>query len=180
MSKIITEKTKAIYEFLVKKNKEVVERGKELPPTCYAISFDAKNEVAVLPIPLADLQTPDERRFLLSEMGRILKKEKVKIKMFMLTTEAWMSRAKADKKTPYLRPSLDPNKMEVLIFSARDCFDNINYQMHEMKRDDKKKVTLKMLPESKEEWIKQEAGKERMVIQDTLLDAIWTEYRGVK
>ncbi len=175
MSKIITEKTKAIYKFLSDKTQEQVKKGIAIDPICHAITFDEKGECSILPIPLKDLNTPDERRMLLAEFGKILNKEKVKVKMFMFITEAWMSKVSKDSKDPYIRPSEDPNKMEALIISGRDCYDNINYQIFEIKRSEDKKVTLEPSPETKDEWV-----KTNKMVNDTLLDIIWREYRSIK
>lgn len=181
MSKQITEKTKAIYKFITEKTKKEILDGKTIPPTCYAVSFDDKNEVSVLPIPLADLQSSDERRLLLGEMGKILKKENVKIKMFMSVMEAWMSTIDTKKEDlVYTRPSEDPQKKEALICSGWDCFDNINYQLFEMKRVNNKVVSLDILPEMKDEWRKMVKVENKFKVEDTLLNAIWKEYRDLK
>lgn len=182
MSKQVTEKIRAVYTFLTDKNKELVLSGGIAVPICYGISFDEKNEVSVLPIPLADLQSPEERRILMREMGKILKKEKVKIKMFMLTMEAWMSKLPLDKAvSPYIsRPSEDPNRIEALVFSGRDCFENTNHQIYEIKRKENKKTTLELLPKGSTDWKKMGIKKNDRQMRDTLLDEIWAEYRSIK
>lgn len=166
MSKEITEKSRAVYEFLVVKNKEVVLKGNKANPTCYAVYFDRKNEVSVLPIPLVDLQTTTERKFLLEEMAKILKKEKVKVKMFMLIAQVLMS--KTEQK----------DKKEVLMLSARDCFDNVNYQILEVKQEPTGGIELSdITPENAVGWRKIEIKDGIKIIDDTLLDAIWKQYR---
>ena len=182
MSKIITEKMRAVYDFLNEKNREYVKNNIAVPPTCYALSVDNKNEISVLPIPLKDLQDSNDRIFLLKEMGKILKKEKVKIKMFIIVCEAWMSKVDRDKNPELLNvaPSLDPNRTEALIISARDCYDFTRYEAYEIKKN-KEKIELEMvsdiIKEGRNEWRREEGKEGKLLIQDNLLDAIWSEYR---
>ena len=171
MDKELNKKLKSIYDFLLEKNKKIVEEGGEVSPFCYAIALDERNEISVLPIPLTGLNNAEERRFLLKEMGSLLSKEKVKVKMFIIITEAWASKVDAkDIKNFNMRPSKDPNKIEVLMVSARDCWNNMNNTVFEIKRG--KDVVLEIIPNSVVKWRKVDKK-----VKDTLLDSIWKEYR---
>ena len=180
MSKEITAKIRAVYDYLTEKGKGQIQKGESIDPVCYAISFDRNNSVEVLSIPLKDLQDNRERRFLLEEMAKILKKENIKIKMFMIVTEAWMSKIKKDENIDLdsVKPALDPNKREVLILSGRDCYDFYKYQIFEISKDVLGKVTLTSLESTEElsEWKKKDG---KVVAKDTLLDTVWEEYRRI-
>ncbi len=176
----VTEKVKAVYGFLTEKKIEQIKNGESIDAMCYAVSFDKKDELSILPIPLGSLQGIEERELLLREMGKILKKEKVKVKLFMIATEAWMSKIVQKEGEAPIRPSEDPNGIEVLILSGRDCYDNINYQMLKMKREKGKPIALEHMEESLEAWRKQEKKGDKLVVVDHFLDSIWTEYRKSK
>jgi len=166
MSKQITEKSKAVYEFLVEKNKETVLKGNKANPNCYAVYFDKKNEVSVLPIPLVGLQNEAERKLLLEAMAEILKREKVKVKMFIIVAQVRMSKPE------------DENIKEVLMLSARDCFENVNYQILELKPGLANIIEFSdITPRGSRGWRKISVKDGVKVIDDTLMDAVWKQYK---
>lgn len=185
MSNKIEEKIREVYEYLLRKNRELLVKEGIIAPSCYAITFDPKNNIGVMPIPLIDSNTPEDRRALMVEMSKIFKKEKIKVKMFMFITEAWMR--KIDKENQNAGnldgPSLqnDPEKEEGLLCSARDCYDNVKFQVFKITRDDRKKITLReeTKGDTVREWTKINKEKQ-MPYRDTLLDSFWGEYRKVK
>lgn len=176
MSKKITSLVREVYEYLLEKNKDLLIKEGSIAPTCYAISFDEKNNMSVMPIPLVNLNGPDERRALMVEMSKIFKKEKIKVKMFMLITDAWITkinRANKDK----VPPEKDPARIEGLICSASDCFNYARYQIFKITREENKSPVL-ALEAGDDGWFK--LGTKEKSPRDTLLDSFWTEYRKVK
>lgn len=179
MSKKVTTIVREVYDFLLEKNKELLLKEGNTIPTCYAISFDDKNNMSVMPIPLSNLNTADERRALMVEMSKIFKKEKIRVKMFMLITEAWMSKIDKKNANKTMPPSQDPNRTEALICSASDCYENARHQIFQINRDEDKKITG-IIEEDVEfkSWYKQ--TKKSKFMTDTLLDSFWNEYRKAK
>ena len=180
MSKKIEEQIHAVYDYLCEgKIKELKKEGRVLP-TCYAVTSTPKNDIAIMPIPLINLRSDSEMKFLLYEMSKLIKKENIKVKMFMIVSEAFMN--KGDKKL-----SEDSEKMETLVLSARDCFDNENYQILKIEKKNGKVERLDPLDDIINEWKKihplkpNEVIKDsKIVAQDSLLDSIWKEYRSIK
>lgn len=170
-----------LYNYLSSKNKELILAGGSVEPTCYAFIFDNKDNFSILPIPIGKAQTSEQRRMLLAAMGGLLKREKAKVKAFMFSVEAWMSIAKKGD-VAQMSPSEDPDRKECLIFSVRDCFDNVKYELSEIKRGN----NIELVPVGKNDfsemgWMKKgDAEKSGYNYQDTLLDTIWEEYRSIK
>lgn len=162
MSKKIFQKAKEIYTFITEKNKEAVLRGENLLPICYAIIMEGRENISMLSIPLDKYPTTAEMLSVLSETGKILKERNARVKMFMYTTRANAAKGSVEK------------TKDCIIFSARDCYNNSNYQILEVIKGDKIKLK-RIVGHSTKNW---EEGKvKKAVNEDTLLDSIWSAYK---
>jgi len=165
MSKIISKKIKDIYDFITDKNKESVMNGNTLLPICYAIIVDEDRSVSILDIPLDKYVGEENLNKILKEMGKLLSKNKARVKMFMYTTQGIVK----NKKTG--------TEKNCLIFSARDCYNNSNYQILEIIKDPKVKFK-RIVGHSNKNWKDGKTDKNKF--KDTLLDTIWFEYKSNK
>lgn len=170
MKKTINPKNKELYEYMIEKNVDIILKGKEIDPNCYSIIFNKKGDVSTFPIPLNFASSPKERQELLSTMGSILKKNKVKVSMFLLVTTA----------TAFKKDDLN-DRRECLIFSARDSLDNQRFSMFNVNRKDGKVSVELMRDGDSNGWkTKAEIKKTGTLMEDSLLHTIWKEYRKLK
>lgn len=155
MAKKLDEKLNNLYEYFCEQGKRQVVSGSSITPMGYATIF-TKDDFEVLPVPLSGMISSQEEISLMKEMGKLLKNNNSKVKMFM-----YMVRAKISKKDDI------ENTKDCLLVSAKDCYDSVRRNIYEIVPGEKK-ISLVELPDSN-------SNK-----KDTLLDNFWKEYRGVK
>lgn len=159
MKKSLVPKIKEVTDFLEEASKKIILSGKEIDPTVYGIISNKKDEFSIFPIPLIHTQDAESRRQFLGMMGGILKKNKVKVKSFMLATKASI--------TPNVKGEKNDTKKDALIFSTKDELNNQTYSIFEIIKIDGK-TTLELIK------------KNKVGMKDTLLDKIWSMYRSEK
>lgn len=155
MAKKLDEKLDNLYEYFCEQGKRQVVSGVPLTPMGYATIF-TKDDFEVLPVPLSGTMSPQEEISLMKEMGKLLKKNNSKVKMFM-----YMVRARISKKDDL------ENTKDCLLVSSKDCYDFVRRNIFEV-IPGKKNISLVELPNSNSNKT------------DTLLDNFWKEYRSVK
>lgn len=155
MAKKIDEKLDNLYEYFCEQGKRQIVSGASLTPMGYATIF-TKNDFEVLPVPLSGTISSQEEISLMKEMGKLLKKNNSKVKMFM-----YMVRARIAKKDDL------ENTKDCLLVSSKDCYDFVRRNIFEIIPGEKN-ISLIELPNSSSNKT------------DTLLDNFWKEYRSVK
>jgi len=170
MKKSIVQKNKEIYDYMVEANSKIILSGKQTESVCYAIVFNKKDDFSIFPIPLSQAGNANERRALLTEVGKILKLNKVRVKMFMLSTTAHI-----------FKKDNEQEKKECLLFSARDYLDNQRNSVYEIVKKDNK-VELREIEDNPNlGWnIKGKSKRGGQKFEDSLLNSIWGEYRRLK
>ena len=102
-------------------------------------------------MPLPEGETLPERVSIMSQAGRQMAQDGMvgEIEQVIYVFQGWSSPVR----TPYIRPSLDPNRHEVLVISALDAKTNTQtLQMYACIRDTKQAVIdlKRVLPEDAE------------------------------
>jgi len=170
MNKSITQKNREIYDYMVEANKKIILSGKDIESVCYAIVFNKKDDFSIFPIPLSQAGNANERRALLSEVGKILKINKVKVKMFMLSTTARIFKKENEE-----------DKKECILFSARDYLDNQRNSVYEIIKKENGVELKEMEDNPNLDWkTKGKIGKDKPKFEDSLLNSVWSEYRKLK
>jgi len=163
------QQNKEIYDYMVSANKKIILSGKNIDPTCYAVVLNEKKEFSIFPIPLNQAGIPEERIALLSAMAKILKKNKVKVNMFLTITTATVHKKN------------ETEKKECLIFSAKDSLDNSRYSMYNIIKKDGKIELNELEDKSSIGWNnKDKIEKEGDKFEDSMLTSFWNEYRKCK
>jgi hypothetical protein len=121
--------------------KETLFRFGECPPIVFVRGTKGK---VYTPLPVGETLT--ERVSIMTQAGRQMAQagEVGEIQQVIYVSEGWSSPAR----TPFIRPSLDPNRTEVLLVSALDAKTNTQtFAMYACIRDTKQAVIdLKRVP----------------------------------
>jgi hypothetical protein len=126
--------------------KEAMLRDGECSPIVFARG--TKGNVYM---PLPEVKTLPERVAIMNQAGKRMAEDGMvgEIEQVIYVFQGWSSPAR----TPYIRPSLDPNRHEVLVISALDANTNMQtVQMYACIRDTKQAVIdlKRVLPEDAE------------------------------
>lgn len=167
-TEIQNQKSKEIFDYLVKESIEIVESGKELDSRVYVIIADDKKVVSLLPIPLTDTADSSERQAILSHTGTLLKEKKFKVKMFLSILNAYGT------KKDNIRPSEDSDRIEMLIANAITITNERTHRAYRVDRSGTQVKTVDLLKTDDKEW-KFDAGSVKT--EDRLLETILTAYK---
>ena len=176
-----------VFEFLVTKNKDIITNNGSIDPVVTVVLYDKQKGINLLPISLSDTDSPMERKLLLSSLARYMAEDNLKVEMFISIAEAWASKISKEeyKGEGYVRPSLDPRRVEALVAGAVDSDGNVADAFFEIQRGGSK-VSLVPLDADLDRKSTSDNGKviwKTRVDQsvngafNSLLETAWSEYR---
>lgn len=152
---------------------DVVKSGASLPSRLYVVFLqehtndgldsDIDKTIGVLPIPLEDTYGAEERVAVASTAGQAFADRGLKVLMFLIVAEAWMTIGK--------------KKKEAFIFVGKDYTGAIRYENYEIKRkgdNDASFVQSEMTGQTGEKWV---TGEKEHKNAFPLLDTAWDRYR---
>lgn len=133
-----------MFNIVVETEKTSIERDGSLVPKFFICRKDGNNAIIAIP------QMPDgykSKSEMLEAIGSKMAEEFDDVVGILMTAEAWMSvlpkdigkKAYEDRNFP--RPSEDPERKEIVMFTAKDINDNSRVSMYFIERKDGK-VTL--------------------------------------
>lgn len=159
---------KTFFNTVVKNNIEDFKKNKKLEPHVIIITDKKKMLVA----PLMDCKDSEERFSVLSEIGKKLSKNNIVVEAVISASESWMSVSK--KSENLTMPSNDPQRKEILMFTAIDDSENAITTMYRIERKGEE-VTLNSM--KKEIDILDKWVENKDIFDNLLLGSFWHSYK---
>lgn len=177
--KNVNQKVAKAFDVMLEASKEQIIKNGNLIPAVIFVSESQGTGVLML----ADLPIGGQRHKLFELMGKKLAEEVKDIVGFIMISEAWMAKTNDTKediqKGNYIPPSEHPNRVEVVMASAKDINGNQRMYMTSMERINDKIIFI----ESKEQkemnkigWVNSSAKSEAK-FEMVLLDKLFVAYK---
>jgi hypothetical protein len=170
-----------MFNLVVRTEKASFNRDGHLIMKIFLCKADGKNAVvAITDVP----DNYDDKSMMLESIGKRMAQDSDDVLGVLMTTEAWMSVLPASKndkpwkEKTYIRPSQDPNRKEIVIFTAQDISGNCRISTLFIERKDGKAALIEGKGDIKDITDTGGINKDSTVNFDlNLLDKFWFAYK---